>query len=354
VAGTQVTITKNQTLYAHWTAAFNVTWNPNGGKVTPSNMMTAAGGSIGESINVPSGVLTPPALPVATRTGYSNDGWSTVKNGTADVTLNTVPTAAVIYYAHWKANTYTVTFDGNKGQVPTGEGEGTAASITQSVTYDAKFGTLPVPTRDKYKFLGWYTKTSGGTKIAASTKVKITKDTKYYAHWTSAYRVDFNTQSESTIENPAYKMVKKGDGVGTLPKLTLVPEWDYHIFRGWYTKAEKGTKVLTTTIPKPASGQNGVTYYAQWNDAYKVIWDVNADGVTVPEARLVKAGGALGTLPTPKRAGYTFKGWYKTDADGAVPPGEKKITKTTVGIKVADYSADNRDITYHAAWQLKK
>jgi uncharacterized repeat protein (TIGR02543 family) len=217
------------------------------------------------------------------------------------------------------------------------------------VTYDAKFGTLPVPTRDKYKFLGWYTKTSGGTKITASTKVKITKDTKYYAHWTAAYRVDFNTQSENTIENPAYKMVKQKDGVGTLPNLTLVPAWDYHVFKGWYTKAEKGTRISSSTVPGKS-----LTYYAQWNDAYKVTWDVNADGVTVPEARLVKVGGALGTLPTPKRTGYTFKGWYKTDADGAVPPGENKITKTTVGIKVADYSAGNRDITYYAAWQPKK
>ena len=42
-------------------------------------------------------------------------------------------------------------------------------------------GSLPIPVRDKYNFLGWYTALDGGTKVAATTKV--TTDATYYAHW---------------------------------------------------------------------------------------------------------------------------------------------------------------------------
>jgi len=70
--------------------------------------------------------------------------------------------------------TYTVTFNPNGGSVTT-----TSKTVTAGSTY----GTLPTPTRSGYKFLGWYTASSGGTQILSTTTVSIMANQTLYAHW---------------------------------------------------------------------------------------------------------------------------------------------------------------------------
>lgn len=70
--------------------------------------------------------------------------------------------------------TYTITFNPNGG---------TVSETSRSVAPGAAVGTLPTLTRSgSYRFDGWYTAASGGTKISASTTVSA--EVTYYAHWT--------------------------------------------------------------------------------------------------------------------------------------------------------------------------
>ena len=55
-------------------------------------------------------------LPTAKRTGYTFEGWFTEPGGGVEVTETTCPTGNVTYYAHWRANPYTVMFDSNGGE----------------------------------------------------------------------------------------------------------------------------------------------------------------------------------------------------------------------------------------------
>lgn len=72
-------------------------------------------------------------------------------------------------------NAVAVTFDANGGSV------GTTSS---SVTYGGTYGTLPTPeTRTGYTFNGWYTASSGGTKVTEDTIVTITADQTLYGYW---------------------------------------------------------------------------------------------------------------------------------------------------------------------------
>ncbi|MDR0884268.1 MAG: InlB B-repeat-containing protein [Oscillospiraceae bacterium] len=112
------------------------------------------------------GTLTTPK-----RTGYKFAGWYTAKTGGTKITSKTKVTKATTYYAHWTANKYAVTFNANGG----------SAVKAKSISYNTAVGALPTPTRKGYKLVGWYTKKSGGTKIAKTQK--ITKATTYYAHW---------------------------------------------------------------------------------------------------------------------------------------------------------------------------
>lgn len=53
---------------------------------------------------------------------------------------------------------------------------------TKTLAYGTQLGTLPTPTEAGYTLNGWYTASSGGTKISSTTTVPA-KDTTYYAQW---------------------------------------------------------------------------------------------------------------------------------------------------------------------------
>jgi uncharacterized repeat protein (TIGR02543 family) len=106
-------------------------------------------------------------------------GWFTSKTGGTKVTATTpiAKNASHTLYAHWQANKYKVNFSVNKGKALA------KSKRAKYVTYDSKYGKLPVAKKSGYKLVGWYTKAKGGKKITAKSKVKITKTTKLYAHW---------------------------------------------------------------------------------------------------------------------------------------------------------------------------
>ena len=70
--------------------------------------------------------------------------------------------------------TINVTFDPNGGSV---------SKKRMTTSNDKKYGKLPVPTREGYKFEGWYTKSKGGALITAKTKVSTNSSHILYAHW---------------------------------------------------------------------------------------------------------------------------------------------------------------------------
>ena len=77
-------------------------------------------------------------------------------------------------YCSIGAATFTLTFDPNEGETPT---------ASKTVTFGETYGELPVPTRDGWKFLGWFTAAEEGTEITADSTVAITANTTLYAHW---------------------------------------------------------------------------------------------------------------------------------------------------------------------------
>ena len=119
-------------------------------------------------------------LPTPTRKGYTFKGWYTSASAGKKVKSSTRMTTQKdhVLYARWKANTYKVKLNARGGSV---------AKSSYKVTYNSKYGTLPIPTKDGYVFQGWFTKKSGGTQISSKSKVKITKTTTLYAHWEYQY-----------------------------------------------------------------------------------------------------------------------------------------------------------------------
>ncbi len=317
--GTQVTTSTKvatasaHTLYARWSAnTYTVKFGANGGTCSTTSKNVTFASTYG--------TLPTPTAP----TGYKFLGWYTAKTGGTQVTASTTVTTASNHtlYARYEGIKYTVTLNPNGGTVSTS---------SMSVTYGSTYGTLPTPTRTGYNFTGWYTATTGGAQVTATTTVTTNSDHKLYARWNGAtYVVTFDANG-GTVSTTS-KDVKYASTYGTLPTPTAPTGYT---FKGWYTATTGGTQVTASTTVTTASPH---TLYAQWNGIkYTVTFDANG-GTVSTTSKEVTYGSTYGTLPTPIRNGYTFKGWYTATTGG---------TQVTAATNVATASSH----TLYAHWE---
>ena len=104
----------------------------------------------------------------------------------------------------------TVTFDANGG---------TCTTASKKVGYSLPYGTLPLPTRTSYDFVGWYDAATGGTAVTASTTVTKKSNHTLYAHWT------FSNPGWQQIEGKWYYY--DTDGTALIGWKKLSGKWYY-------------------------------------------------------------------------------------------------------------------------------
>ena len=247
------------------------------------------------------------ALDAPTRTGYNFTGWNTASDGSGStVTSSTVVTvtSAQTLYAQWQIGVYTVSFNVNGGSALP------AADATKTVTYGSTYGTLPTPTRTGYTFSGWFTASTGGSQVTASTTVQLSADQTLYAQWTGdscAVTLDAGSGSGGTAS------VSATFG-SPMPSPITIPTLSGKVFGGYFT--EDGTKQYYTANGASASNwdipEETATLYALWANAlYTVTLDQQGGtggATTVPnvaEGTTMPAGVAM-----PTKLGYTFGGYY--------------------------------------------
>lgn len=153
----------------------------------------------GDALNPnPSGYYLPGTvitLPTPTRTGYSFVEWKEAETsgdgGEIDWTPGTLSLddedaeaaneatykvdGAVTLVAQWQPNKYTVSFDANGGEVE---------QTSKTVTFDDAYGELPTPTRENYRFVGWYL---NGVRVTKDTIVKTAANHTLLAGWSRSY-----------------------------------------------------------------------------------------------------------------------------------------------------------------------
>lgn len=121
------------------------------------------------------------------------------------------------------------------------------------------------------------------------------------------YTVSFNANGGQVSVNS--KSVTSGSTYGTLP----TPSRSGYTFDGWYTAKSGGSQVTASTKVELTNNQ---TLYAHWTVAsksYTITFDANGGSVS-KSSMTVTYGKKYGTLPTPKRSGYTFNFWYYDDS----------------------------------------
>lgn len=229
-------------------ASYLVTFDPNGGRVSPTSTAVTIGKKYGP-------------LPTPNRYGYEFDGWYTKETGgtkvTETTTVGTNPPTTL--YAHWTAKKCLVALNANGGKIDTASGQVSTKSYT--ATYGSKYNFLPRPIRTGgYNFDGWYTEQIGGTKITSDTTVTATKDHILYAHWsltpaTAPYSVVLTMDKTSDYGAEfSCRVSTSGPGADHTTKTT------------WYECDENGEngKLLTDENGNPTSPKKptaGVHYY---------------------------------------------------------------------------------------------
>ena len=256
------TYTKNITLYAQWTAKnVTVTFHRN----TDNNDTTTSQQTF--TYDVVGQKFTDKGW---NKTGYTLLGWSTdknatnasysVTNGVSDEWINK-NSPKVDLYGVWKANIYTVKYDGN--------GNTGGSTANSSHTYDtAKALTANGYTRTGYSFNGWNTKADGsGTAYADKASVKNLSSTNgatvtLYAQWiANKYTVTYNANGGSgTMETD-----KATYGAGYVTKENVFSRTGY-TFVGWNEKADGAGTDWTSWIGKSWTWTytKNITLYAQW------------------------------------------------------------------------------------------
>lgn len=257
------------------------------------------------------------SIPDTTRDGFTFDGWYTAADGGDKVTSLENVTEDTTLYAHWTANTYTLTFDSQGGDAI----DAITASAADKIT------SLPAPNRENYLFEGWYTAADGGEKV---TSLSLVKDTTLYAHWkTVHYTITFDSQGGSAVE-PIVADV--GDLFTAMP----TPIKENYVFNGWYTEPSGGVRVTSIDDGKD------VTLYAHWSEATYVLTFNTQGADAVGPIRFGISDMAGIELPIPSRDGYKFEGWF-TEAEG----GEKvtEITNASDATLYAHWTSTSEDPT---------
>ncbi len=315
---TIISATSDITLYAHWKGAEStITFSPMGGSLSSSATRKAYYGQLLGS------------LPVPVRTGYRFDGWTTA----AGALIEEVSTVRWLdnqtFYAAWKILSPKITFDANGGSL-TYQGA-TVEKYSSEITYGTAFTALLTPEKEGFQFNGWYTALSEGTKIENGTLNTFEKDTVLYADWIAkTYTVSFYAMGGTV--SFASKSVVYLEDYGTLP----VPVRDNYVFTGWYLEAEGKTKITASGTVKTDSNH---ILYAGWAGKDVTVQFDAAGGSCATKSKTVQYQGNYGTLPTAKRTGYTFLGWYTLAGSST------QITKNSVETQSADH-------TLYAHWEV--
>lgn len=224
-----------------------------------------------------------------------------------------------------------VTFNANGGDVDT---------ATRTVYYGSAYGSLPVPTRANYDFVGWFTAKVDGKEVNADSIVNTITAQTLYAHWSpKKFTVTFNANGGTV--STTKKTVTYGKTYGDLP----IPTKDYMTFIGWFTSADEGIEITSDTKATKSSNR---TLYAHWTENPLTDWVLESE---VPEGAEIREDNWTYTEREYSETGSSSKdGWTKYDT---------KRTSWGPWSDWVNYNPSNgvRDVTYEqyrSGWGTKQ
>ncbi len=135
------------------------------------------------------------------------------------------------------------------------------------VVYGKPYGTLPSAVREGYRFAGWYTSRTGGTRVLSSHLVGAASGQTLYARWEGlSYQVKFDPNGGRA--GITSKQVRNGDTYGSLPR---AGERGYD-FAGWYDAKSGGNRITSASRVDLLADQ---TLYASWIQKQQDVYELD-------------------------------------------------------------------------------
>ena len=295
------------------------------------------------------------------KVGYTFEGWSLNPNDTvaygdkADANITNIPSDnVVVLYAKWKANNYTVVFDGNN------HSSGATAAVTCTYNEDC---TLPSNgfNRTGYTFKGWSTTKGGSVKyenngyVRNLTPVKDATVTLYAVWEANTYTVKFDKNSSEATGNV-------GSVVCTYDKACTLPANNFTrvgaTFDGWAVTSNTAVQYKDKASVKnlTATANGTYTLYAHWNiNTYKITYNYDGGSAGNYHPSSVKYGEII-NISNPSRSCYSFRGWTISGYNSTYAKSGSSSTNVNTAIKgttSATYFknlATNGTVTFTANW----
>ncbi len=247
-----------------------------------------------------------------TKTGYTFSGWKKENKGdilaAGSSIKNAVSSGKVTYYAAWKANTFTVEYNGN------GSTGGSTKSHTCTYNSDCKLSSNGF-TKTGYIFTGWKKENKGDVLAASSSIKNVVTSGKviYYAIWKEAtYTVKFDLNGGSGGQTAAVKATYGKD----MPQIsTTKPTKKGYTFKGWYDAKSNGTIYYKAdgTSARKYDKYADTTLYARWEaNKYPVKFDLNGGSGNKPGDITATYDSKMPTITAtkPTKKDFQFMGWY--------------------------------------------
>ncbi len=250
--------------------------------------------------------------------GYTFTGWKIVSgDGSINNSVLTLGIKNMKIKALYQLNEQKLNIDLDGG---TGNNQAGSYTVGSNVT-------LSVPTKEGYDFSGW--ELISGNSILSGNSITIgSEETSIKATWIKKVTLTLNLDGGTITSNASGVYSRKAS-------VTLgTPTKTGYDFSKWQITA--GDSTLSGN--KLTIGTTDTTIKAIYT-AKKYTVTYNANGGTVSgTSKSVTYNAKYGTLPTPKRAGYSFLGWYTAKTGGS------KITETTI-VKITSNQ------TIYAQWK---
>ncbi len=332
-------VTKDASYTASWTPiSYTVRFDANGG----TGIMDELSLSYDQKVSLPKSIFA--------RSGYKFAGWSNGVSHYADeeevCNLTATDGDVLTFKAEWTGNSVAVTVDLNyetEGRITSRVGVvgSNYNYVLNETSGKASYSELKDPTRDGYKFAGWFSAATGGEEITNQYKFTADDSTNgitLYAHWVEAVTVTYDANGGKCYTTS--KTIAKGSTLGYLPSATLSNK----AFEGWYTAAEGGDKIETTT---PIN--ESMTLYAHYRSYnYKIRFNAKSgegsmDDVTVDF-------GVDYTLPecTFTREDYIFQGWSTSSWSSTVKYEDGAVINREYD---SWYNDDGETFSLYAVWK---
>lgn len=249
-------------------------------------------------------------------------------------------------YAQWEVTSVKVWFNANGGEIDaSSEWTGSGTEVSKLLEPNSTYGTLPTPTRTGYEFLGWYTETTGGTRVYSSTSLVSQNTHTIFARWrANTYNVIFYGKGGSTSEgNISQSQVLTYDKSENLITVDFLRTG--YAFQGWDTSSEGKTVRYTQGQNVLNLSTNGdFSLYAVWKAlTYTVVFDANGGSGSMSNQSFLYDAEQNLLKNNFKRKGYSFWGWNLSSQDSTAKYTDEQIVKNLV---------PDGNIRLYAIWRI--